>query len=249
MEPSIAYETMANDVGGQCRKERCAISSKGPQAMCVDVVLLNGYVLRPEKDVEGYFPGWSPDAWAQDAGTGGMREVFQGRETFLTQFPNNATPEAQRAISHPNDSSTFERLKLHFGECYTQAPLSQLHSDLLRLRRKAIVIYSQVRDCINGAAWSSHALAIRYFDAGGFDRPLSINLGRDLHYVPVPMPLLAHRSNGSSQLMGSIDDLRCGGPGAPNPLTKQGGHAPADSAWLFRAELGAEAVSQEGEHG
>jgi maltooligosyltrehalose trehalohydrolase len=94
-----------------------------------------------------------------------------------------------------------------------------------------------------------HALAVRYLEAGGFDRLFILNLGQDLHYVPAPEPLLAPRSNGYWRLIWSSDDPRYGGPGAPNPLTEQGWHVPAESAWLFRMEFGVAAVPEEGEHG
>jgi len=176
-------------------------------------------------------------------------QVFQGRKTFLSQFPSYATSEAQQAILDPNDASTFERSKLHFGQCYAEAPLYRLHCDLLRLRREDIVIFSQARDRIDGAVLGPHALAVRYLEAGGFDRLLILNLGQDLHYVPAPEPLLAPRANGYWRLIWSSDDPRYGGPGAPNPLTEHGWHLPAESAWLFRTELGVAAAPQEGEHG
>lgn len=183
------------------------------------------------------------------AGNGIGPQVFQGRKIFLSQFPSYATPDAQQAIPDPNDASTFERSKLHFGEDYTQTPVYRLHCDLLRLRREDSVIFSQARDHIDGAVLGPQALAVRYLEAGGFDRLFILNLGQDLHYVPAPEPLLAPRSHGYWQLMWSSDDPRYGGPGAPNPLTEQGWHVPAESAWLFRTEFGVAAAPQEGQHG
>jgi maltooligosyltrehalose trehalohydrolase len=176
-------------------------------------------------------------------------QVFQGRKAFLSQFPSYATSEAQQAISDPNDSTTFQRSKLHFGESYTQAPWYRLHCDLLRLRREDTVIFSQARNHIDGAVLGPHALALRYLEANGFDRLLLLNLGPDLHYVPAPEPLLAPRSNGHWELMWSSDDPRYGGPGASNPLTEQGWHVPAESAWLFRMKQGLAPIPQEGKHG
>nr|WP_281176470.1 malto-oligosyltrehalose trehalohydrolase [Candidatus Nitrospira nitrificans] len=176
-------------------------------------------------------------------------QVFQGRKTFLSQFPSYATRDAQQAISDPNDSMTFERSKLNFTDDDTQAPVYRLHYDLLRLRREDIVISSQDRARVDGAVLGPQALALRYFEADGCDRLLLLNLGPDLHYVPAPEPLLAPQSNGDWRLMWSSDDPRYGGPGAPNPLTEQGWHIPSESAWLFRAESGVAALAQEGEHG
>ena len=176
-------------------------------------------------------------------------QAFQGRKTFLKQFPSYATQEAQQAIPDPNDPLTFERSQLDFGEGHTDVPVYRLHYDLLRLRREDRVISTQARDHIDGAVLGPHALAVRYLEAGGCDRLLLLNLGPDLHYVPAPEPLLAPQSNGYWQLVWSSDDPRYGGPGASNPLTEQGWHVPAESAWLFKTELSVAAVSQEGEHG
>ncbi len=176
-------------------------------------------------------------------------QVFQGRKAFLSQFPSYATAEAQQAISDPNDATTFQRSKLHFSESYTQSPLYRLHCDLLRIRREDLVISSQARDRLDGAVLSPHALALRYLEAGGFDRLLLLNLGPDLHYVPAPEPLLAPRSNRRWELIWSSNDPRYGGPGASNPLTDQGWHIPAESAWLLGTELSPAPEPQEGEHG
>ena len=122
-------------------------------------------------------------------------------------------------------------------------------ADLLRLRREDLVISSQARDRLDGAVLGSHALAVRYLGVGGSDRLLVLNLGQDLHYVPAPEPLLAPRSDGYWQMIWTSDDPRYGGPGASNPLTEQGWHVPAESAWLFRMERAGTSVLQEGENG
>ena len=175
-------------------------------------------------------------------------QVFLGRKAFLSQFPSYATQDAQQAISDPNDSTTFERSKLGCSDGYTQGPLYRLHYDLLRLRREDIAVSSQDRERLDGAVLGSNALAIRYFEADGYDRLLLLNLGSDLHYIPAPEPLLAPQSNGSWRLAWTSDDPRYGGPGASNPLTEQGWHLPSESAWLFRTELKVDALSQEGKH-
>ena len=100
-----------------------------------------------------------------------------------------------------------------------------------------------------GRSYTQRQLEFLKTYSGGFDRLLILNLGQDLHYVPAPEPLLAPRANGYWRLIWSSDDPRYGGPGAPNPLTEHGWHLPAESAWLFRTELGVAAAPQEGEHG
>jgi maltooligosyltrehalose trehalohydrolase len=67
-------------------------------------------------------------------------KVHEGRKKFLTEFPEYATPEAQKAVPDPADDSTFERSRLDLSERTRHAAIYRLHQDLLRLRREDQVL-------------------------------------------------------------------------------------------------------------
>jgi len=163
-------------------------------------------------------------------------KVYEGRKKFLTEFPEYATPEAQKAVPDPADDSTFERSRLDLSERTRHAAIYRLHQDLLRLRREDQVLGRQDRWALDGAVLGTHALVLRYGAPMDDDRLLVVNLGADLHFVPAPEPLLAPVEGGSWILQWSSEHPRYGGSGIINPLSDKGWHIPAASATLFRAE-------------
>ena len=118
-------------------------------------------------------------------------KVYEGRKKFLTEFPEYATPEAQKAVPDPADDSTFERSRLDLSERTRHAAIYRLHQDLLRLRREDQVLGRQDRWALDGAVLGTQALVLRYGAPMDDDRLLVVNLGADLHFVPAPEPLLA----------------------------------------------------------
>jgi maltooligosyltrehalose trehalohydrolase len=148
--------------------------------------------------------------------------VRKGRLEFLSQFPSLSTPELQACIAAPHEPATFEMCKLDFAERERHASCYALHQDLLRLRREEPAFRAQRKGGVDGAALTPEALVLRFFDPDG-DRLLLVNLGRDLHLVPAPEPLLAPPEDSRWEILWSSEDPRYGGCGAPTPEDEEEG--------------------------
>ncbi|HEX3128063.1 MAG TPA: malto-oligosyltrehalose trehalohydrolase [Thermoanaerobaculia bacterium] len=156
--------------------------------------------------------------------------VRKGRLEFLSQFPSLADPEVQAVIATPHDPATFERCKLDFAERERHAGCYALHRDLLRLRREDAAFLGRM----DGAVLTSDALVLRFFDPEG-DRLLLVNLGRDLHLVPAPEPLLAPPEDRRWEILWSSEDPEYGGSGAPPPEDEEEGwRIPGHAAVVLR---------------
>jgi maltooligosyltrehalose trehalohydrolase len=160
-------------------------------------------------------------------------QVRHGRGEFLTQFRGMADPAVQEGIPDPHDQRTFERCKLDFAERKTHAGAYELHRDLLRLRGEDAVFGRPRRGGIDGAVLGPDALVIRYFGGGGDDRLLLVNLGRDLHLVPAPEPLLAPPEEKGWRVRWSSEDPRYGGGGTVPPETEEGWRLPGEAALVL----------------
>lgn len=156
--------------------------------------------------------------------------VHKGRREFLAQFPNDATPEAQREIPDPRAEETFLRSKLHFSEREKHAEICRLHQDLLKLRREDPILSLQSRERIDGAVLGPQAFVLRFFGTEGEDRLLVVNLGPDLDARPAPEPLLAPVKPDGWRLVWSSDDPRYSGPGAVHPYGPDGWRLSGGSA-------------------
>jgi len=154
-----------------------------------------------------------------------------GRLGFLRQFRSLATPEVQGHLANPRDIQTFERCKLDFSERERHADMYALHCDLLRLRREDPVFREQRADTLEGAVLGHDAFVLRFFGEAGDDRLLVVNLGRDLHFVPGPEPLLAPPLAGAPwALLWSSEHPRYGGSGTPALDTDEGWRIPGNAA-------------------
>jgi maltooligosyltrehalose trehalohydrolase len=111
--------------------------------------------------------------------------------TFLTQFPNLATPAMRQLVPNPSDWRSFEAAKLDDRERNPHNALFRLHRDLLRLRRDDPVLRDIGTEHVHveTSTQGLHVVLIRYVGASGH-RLLIINLADD---YPSPMndPLLA----------------------------------------------------------
>ena len=142
--------------------------------------------------------------------------VREGRREFLCQFPSVAAPGAAATLADPADRATFERCKLDFSERERNAPLFQLHKDLLALRRDDAVFSEQRAESMHGAVLSAQAFLLRFISAAG-DRLIVVNLGSELELAPAPEPLLAPPSGASWQTVLSSEDVKYGGAGYVPP--------------------------------
>ncbi len=162
------------------------------------------------------------------------RNVSRGRREFLEQFPSLKSPEMRACIPDPHEPSTFEVCRLDLSERESHASCYALHRDLLRLRREDPVFRAQGAGGLDGSVLTPEAFVLRFFSQGD-DRLLIVNLGRDLHLVPAPEPLLAPPDGACWEAVWSSEDPRYGGGGAPPPEDREGGwHLPGHAAAVLR---------------
>jgi maltooligosyltrehalose trehalohydrolase len=160
--------------------------------------------------------------------------VRHGRADFLRQFARLATPEAQAALPDPSAPSTFEDCILDEPRDL-DAPLVQLHRDLLALRRGYPGFTDQRDGTLRGAVLSPHAFCIRWWHEGG-DRLLVVNLGPTLRHTALPEPLLAPPEQHGWRVAWSSEHPRYGGYGTPEPFSRERFRIPARSAILFEPD-------------
>jgi maltooligosyltrehalose trehalohydrolase len=162
------------------------------------------------------------------------RLTAEGRAKSLSQFPSLAQPEMREWLSDPTAPETFARSKLDLSERQRHAWASALHRDLLRLRSAEPVFRAPRRGTMDGAVLAPDALVLRFFGAGGDDRLLVVNLGRDLHLNPAPEPLLAPPAGRCWQTQWSSEDPRYGGSGTPPLEDRANWHLPGRAAVVLR---------------
>jgi maltooligosyltrehalose trehalohydrolase len=166
---------------------------------------------------------------------GGLAEkVREGRKAFVAQFASVGSAEMQARLPNPSDAETFTRCKLNVGERARNAPVYDLHRDLLRLRREDPALRAGI---VDGAVLSGEGFVIRFFGDAGDDRLLLINLGRDLTLSPLPEPLLAPPISARWRILWSSEHPRYGGGGIPPFDDNEKFHVPGHSALLLTAEV------------
>lgn len=167
-----------------------------------------------------YFADHNPDLAAA---------VRRGREEFISQFPSIGQSDMRGRLADPSDPKTFERCILDFAEREKHAHMLDFHRDLLRLRREHAAFRAQRRRGVDGAVLGEQAFVLRYFDDEG-DRLVLVNLGRDIHLVPAPEPLLAPPEGMRWETLWSSDDTRYGACGTPLIESEDDGwHLPGES--------------------
>ncbi len=167
-----------------------------------------------------YFADHNPDL---------ARLVQAGRVEFLQQFRSLADPAMAGVFADPESPRTFERCKLDFAERLNHAPLYQLTKDLLKLRREDPAFKAQKPCAVDGAVLGEAAFVLRFFQDDGLDRLVVVNLGRDLHRVSCPEPLLAPPDGMRWRVALSTEDPQYGGTGTPMVDT-------ADEGWRLVGE-------------
>jgi maltooligosyltrehalose trehalohydrolase len=157
--------------------------------------------------------------------------VQAGRVEFLQQFRCLTDERMQRVFANPESVETFERCKLDFADRERNAPLYRLTKDLLKLRRDDPGFRSQKPSALDGAVLSDAAFVLRFFVESGEDRLLVVNLGRDLHLLTCPEPLLAPPGGTKWWVALSTDDPKYGGTGVgPVDTDDAGWRIPGEAA-------------------
>jgi len=138
------------------------------------------------------FGASSPFLYFSEVGDEKLREaVKKGRFEFLAQFPSAASEDVQATLAVPYEIETFRRCKLDWSEREKNGALSNLHRDLIKLRREDSRLCRQSKGGIDGAVLRSESFVLRYFGEANDDRLLVVNLGSREELTPVPEPLLA----------------------------------------------------------
>lgn len=161
--------------------------------------------------------------------------VANGRREFLQQFPSLMDEDMLSLVARPADRQTFERCKLKFKERQSHAGAYRLTKDLLKLRRTDAAFRAQRIRGVDGAVLGLDCFVLRFFESGGGDRLLLINLGRDLHLPIVPEPLLAPLGGMQWQSVLSTNEPQYDGHGAVPVITEEEGwRVPGEAAVVLK---------------
>jgi len=167
-------------------------------------------------------------------------QVRAGRAEFLHQFLRYAALDARDRFPDPSAPETFASCRLDWRErdVPTHARALALHRDLLELRRDDPTLCREGEDgvTVDAAALGDEAFVIRYFGAdaaGGGDRLLLVNLGRDLEPASLAEPLIAPPAHMTWRVAWSTDDPRYGGEGVRGPRAGRDLFLPGEAAALL----------------
>ncbi|PYL92730.1 MAG: hypothetical protein DMF14_02810 [Verrucomicrobia bacterium] len=181
------------------------------------------------------FGASSPFLYFSEVGDEKLREaVKKGRFEFLAQFPSAASEDVQATLAVPYEIETFRRCKLDWSEREKNGALSNLHRDLIKLRREDSRLCRQSKGGIDGAVLRSESFVLRYFGEANEDRLLVVNLGSREELTPVPEPLLAPPADCTWEILWTSESRRYGGPGVVNIDPDEKWVLPAESALVFR---------------
>ena len=217
----VSYIQNHDQIANSGRGERCHLLSSPGRFRAMTALLLLGPAT-PMLFQGQELCASAPFLYFADHEPELARSVSRGRREFLEQFPSLKGPEMGACVREPHEASTFALCRLDLSERESHAPCYALHGDLLRLRREDPVFRAQGAGGLDGAVLTPEAFVLRFFSAGD-DRLLVINLGRDLHLVPAPEPLLAPPDGACWEVVWSSEDPRYGGCGAPPPEDREGG--------------------------
>jgi maltooligosyltrehalose trehalohydrolase len=179
------------------------------------------------------FGASTPFFYFSDVGDEKLREAIKrGRFEFLSQFPSAASKDVQARLPVPYEMETFKRCKLNWSE--REKALSDLHCDLIKLRRNDARLRFQSEGGIDGAVLRSQSFVLRYFGKERDDRLLVVNLGSREDLKSIAEPLLAPPSGCEWEILWTSESQRYGGPGAVDIETEENWVLPAESAFVFR---------------
>lgn len=182
------------------------------------------------------FAASSPFMYFADNPPENAAAVANGRRDFMSQFASIAAG-GDAWLNDPASPQSFANCKLDLTQRETHGHTAALHRDLIALRRNDPV-FGAVCSVVDGAVLAEEAFALRYFGAGGDERLLIVNFGRQLELSPCPEPLLAPPAERDWVLIFSSDDVAYGGEGIlptePAGAWRIAGHA----ALVFAARQG-----------
>jgi maltooligosyltrehalose trehalohydrolase len=181
------------------------------------------------------FGASTPFLYFSEVGDETLREaVKKGRFEFLAQFPSAASEDMQATLAVPYKMETFNRCKLDWNEGKKNRTISNLHHDLIKLRREDSRLRLQSEGGIDGAVLRSQSFVLRYLSKENDDRLLIVNLGSREDLTPAPEPLLAPPSACEWEILWTSESQHYGGPGAVDIATDEKWILPAESALVFR---------------
>jgi maltooligosyltrehalose trehalohydrolase len=163
------------------------------------------------------------------------RMVAEGRKNFLSQFSSIGNEESRSRLPAPHDLESFIRSKLDLTEREKNAPVYQMHTDLLKVRREDPVLNRPRVGGVDGAVLGPEVFALRFFSGAANDRLLVVNLGADFKLVPMSEPLLSDSPGTTWTLSWSSESPRYGGSGTPPIQRETGWRIPGHAALLFAA--------------
>ncbi len=161
------------------------------------------------------------------------RLVRRGRHDYMANFPSLATESGQKQLVDPEAESTFAACKLDWREAESNAPIVAMHRDLLALRRTDPAFRSHRRPAADGAVIGPDAFVLRFFEAGGEDRLLIVNLGRAIDRKSFAEPLVAPPRGKRWAVLWSSEEPDYGGTGTAEFETAKGWHLPANTALVL----------------
>jgi len=166
------------------------------------------------------FSATSPFLYFADLSPETSQQVHAGRIEFLKQFTNIDSPEIIDSLDKPYELETFEQCRLDLNERERHAKVYALYRDLIRLRREDPVFSVGYSCHIEGAVLGPSGFLLRYF-LGAQQRLLLINLGREMHLIPVPEPMLAPPLGCAWEILWTSEKLEFGGSGTPKLDTEK----------------------------
>ncbi|TSK06250.1 MAG: malto-oligosyltrehalose trehalohydrolase [Geobacter sp.] len=160
------------------------------------------------------FAAGSPFLYFADLSPEISQQVHHGRIEYLKQFTNIDSPEVIDTIDKPYELETFQQSRLDLKERERHGKVYALYRDLIRLRCEDPVFSRGYACHIEGAVLGQAGFLLRYF-LEDEQRLLLVNLGRELHLVPIPEPMLAPPSCCRWEILWSSEKVEFGGSGTP----------------------------------
>jgi maltooligosyltrehalose trehalohydrolase len=184
------------------------------------------------------FAATTPFFYFADACPDLAEKVRAGRVEFMAQFRTMDRPDLAAWLPDPCSPATFGRCRLDLADRVRNAPVYQLHKDLLRLRRDDPAFGPRDGRRVDGAVLGPRAFVVRYFvdRSGASDRLLLVNFGGDLYLDQAPEPLLAPPRGYGWGVLWSSEDRAYGGNGTPPPEARDGWRIMGEAAVVMAPE-------------